>query len=203
MKIVATCGAFLLLLFSSHYVCGQVLTEDTSTREPFFKASKFNSKGFVAAEGTVTQALKTKAAMNTAFSLNWVINHKFVVTADYYILSTPVNIKNLVEPGFDSTISLFHQFAGLGFGYIVFDNKLFSFQPDLVGGWGMAKFTFNKTTYRSNFGDIIPALYGIYNASKIVRLGVVINYRAAIGASLNGLKSSDISGMGGGIFIRV
>jgi hypothetical protein len=143
--------------------------------------------------------------MNTAFSLNWVVNHKFVVTAMYYAQSTPTNVQSIVEPDSSSgtSIRLIHQFAGLGFGYILFSNKRFSFQPELIGGWGGAKFTTSGVTFRRDFAEVIPAVYGIYNACSIVRIGIGLNYRAAIGASLNGLKSADLSGVSGLVFIRV
>jgi hypothetical protein len=121
----------------------------------------------------------------------------------YYALSTATNIQHIVEPDSSSNIRLIHQFAGLGFGYILFDNKLFSFQPELMAGWGDAEYMSANTTYHSNFGEVVPAVYGIYNATRFFRLGIGLNYRAAIGASLNGLKSADISGISGLVFIRV
>jgi hypothetical protein len=202
-KLIKYC-IFILLVAVCSKTFGQILPEDTATNEPFFKATRFNSKCFVAAEGMGTQILKTQGAMNTGFSLNWVINHRFVISASYYALSTPVNVQHVVEPdSLNANIRLKHQFAGLGFGYIAFDKKLFSFQPQLSAGWGNAQFTNGSITYKSNFGEIIPAVYGIYNATKFFRLGVGLNYRAAIGASLNGLKSADISGISGLVFIRI
>lgn len=203
MSIVKKYGIFFLLLAFSSKAFSQVLIEDTTTREPFFKATRFNSKFYVGAEGMGTQILKTQGAMITGFSLNWVINHRFVVTAMYQALSTPTNIQSIVEPGNLPSVRLIHQFGGLGLGYILFDKKLFSFQPELMSGWGGAQYTVSNVTYRSNFGEIIPVVYGIYNATKFFRLGIGLNYRAAVGASLNGLKSADISGISGLVFIRV
>jgi hypothetical protein len=203
VRIFTKYGLLLLIIALTSRAFGQIVTEDTTTNEPFFKATKFNSKCFVAIEGMGTQILKTSGAMNTGFSLNWVVNHKFVVTAMYYALSTPTNVQHIVEPNSSSSIRLIHQFAGLGFGYIFYNNKRFSLQPELVAGWGGAKFTSSGISYRSDFGEIIPTVYGIYNATKFFRLGIGLNYRLAIGASLNGLKSADISGVSGLVFIRV
>lgn len=203
MKVLLKSSVAILLLALAPRLFGQVLLEDTTTNEPFFKATRFNSKCYVGAEGMGTQILKTQGAMLTGFNLNWVINHRFVVTAAYYGLSTLVNVQHIVEPDSTSSIRLTHQFAGLGFGYIVFDNKLFSLQPELMGGWADAKYTAGNTNYTGNFGEVIPTVYGIYNATKFLRLGIGLNYRAAIGASLNGIKSADISGISGLVFIRV
>lgn len=193
----------LLLLFLGYSGKAQVFTEDTTTRAPFFAAKKFDSKCFVGIEAVPTQILKNKAAMNTGLSLNWVINHRFVVSAKYYVLTTPVNIAGSLEPVRTDTVNLFHQSAALAFGYIFFDKKRFSLHPELTVGWGMAKYTLLAKTSRSDFAVIIPAVYGVYNASRYFRLGLGLNYRATAGVSLNGLKSSDLSGVSGVVFIRV
>lgn len=195
-------GFFLLLLIGTYSLQAQVMVEDTSTNKPFFSAQKFDSKCYVGIEATATQILKKKAGMNLGLSLNWVINHKYVVSAKYHVLTTPVNIKSIVAPSRTDSVLLQHHFAGLGFSYILFADKKFSFQPELTVGWAVAKYTIGKT-YRKDFGVIIPAAYGVYNASKYFRLGAGLNYRITAGGALNGLKDADLSGMGGVIFIRV
>ncbi len=193
---------FLLLLLGAAYLAqAQVIKEDTTTSAPFFAAKKFDSKCYVGFEGTATQILKTKAAMNLGMSLNWVVNHKYVVSAKYYILTTPVNVQPKVAIDRTDTILLKHQSAGLAFSYILFHNKKFSFQPELYAGWGMLKYEYGGGTWVRHFGVIIPAVYGTYNATKHFRFGVGLNYRIAAGANL--LSTADMSGVGGVVFIRV
>ena len=120
VKYYGLCCLFLSSFFSGH---SQIVDQDSSTREPFFKAKHFNSKCYVGIEGGASQMLKTKAGMISTFSLNWVINHKFVVSAKYYGLTTPLNVQKIVAPDRSDTINLTHQFAGLAFSYILFDNK--------------------------------------------------------------------------------
>ena len=192
----------LLLLWASYFASAQLIIEDTATREPFFKAKKFDSKCYVGIEAVPTQILKTKAAMNLGFSLNWVVNHKFVVSAKYHVLTTPVNIKPLVAPdAVADSIPMQHHFAGLGFSCIVFHNKKFSLQPELAAGWGSV--TYHQKKVRKDFAVVIPAFYGVYNATKYFRFGVGLNYRATIGGSLNGLQDAHLSGVGGVVFMRV
>jgi hypothetical protein len=126
-----------------------------------------------------------------------------VVSAKYYLLSTPLNIQKTVDPDVPGTFNLKHQSAGLGFSYILFSGKRFSFQPELTAGWGMIKYSDSTGAHRKDFAEIIPAVYGIYNATKNFRFGIGLNYRITAGASLNGLKDADISGIGGLVFIRV
>ena len=198
---------YFLLPFTLSLIClvytvqAQIITEDTSSNKPFFEAKKFNSNAYVGFDATVTQIIKNKAAMNLGLSLNWVINHKYVVSAKYHGLTTPVNIQAKVEPNSGDSILLKHHFAGLGFSYILFSNKLFSFQPELTAGWGSITYTDKK--YRKDFAVIIPAVYGVYNATKYFRLGIGLNYRITAGGSLNGLKDSDLSGIGGLVFFRI
>ncbi len=194
----------LLLLCSCYLGKAQIFIEDTSHHAPFFAAKKFDSKCYVGFEGTATQILKTKAAMNLGLSLNWVVNHKFVVSAKYHVLTTPVNIQPRVAPdNSGDTIRPIMHYAGLGFSYILFSNKKISFQPELSAGWGAVKYSYKNQNYRKDFAVIMPAVYGVYNATKHFRFGLGLNYRLAIGGSLNGLKDADLSGVGGVMFIRV
>lgn len=194
----------LLALCCSGLMYAQVMTEDTSTHEAFFAAKKFDSKCYVGFEGTATQILKTKAAMNLGLSLNWVINHKFVVSAKYQVLTTPVNIQTIVAPDHNSdTIRPTQHFAGLAFSYVLFAAKKFSLQPELAVGWGAVKYTLQTKTYHKDYAVILPAVYGVYNASKHFRFGLGLNYRLTAGGALNGLKDSHLSGVGGMVFIRV
>ena len=197
-------GFFLLLLSVYSFTNAQVITEDTTHNQPFFAAKKFDSKCYVGFEGTATQILKKKAAMNLGLNLNWVINHRFVVSAKYHVLTTPVNIQSKVAPNnFGDSIQLTHHFAGLAFSYILFEKKKFSFQPELSVGWGVAKYSFQSKIYRKDFAVLIPAVYGVYNATKYFRFGLGLNYRLTAGGKLNGLTDADLSGVGGVVFIRV
>jgi hypothetical protein len=179
------------------------MKEDTTTNRPFFAAKKFDSKCYVGIEAIPTQILKKRFALNLGFSLNWVINHKFVVSAKYHVLTTPVNITGTIDPTSTDTVHLVHHFAGLAFSYLIFHDRKFSLQPELAVGWGGIKYVHNGGTFRKDFAVIIPAFDAVYNASKHFRIGIGLNYRITAGASFNGLKDADLSGIGGLVFIRV
>lgn len=182
----------------------QVIEEDTTQNRPFFEAKKFNSKAFVGFEAQVTQILKTKVGMNAGLNINWVINHKYVVSAKYHTLTTGNEITNTIAPGYTKPIKLSHHFAGLAFSYILFADKKFSFQPELAAGWASMKYEYPaKTFMRHDYGAIIPAVYGVYNATKYFRFGVGLNYRAVIGTKYNGITPADLSGLAGVVFLRV
>lgn len=140
--------------------------------------------------------------MNLGLSLNWVINHKYVVSAKYHTLTTNNDLREIVAPSLNSPIYFNHHFAGLGFSYIMFSDKRFSFQPELSAGWASIKFNFAGIK-RHDYGAIIPAVYGVWNATKIFRLGLGLNYRAVIGSKYNNIKSSDLNGVSGVFFIRL
>lgn len=195
----------MVLIISAPRLMAQVMEEDTTTNQPFFKASKFNSKCYVALEGAATQILKHHAGMTTGISLNWVINHKYVVSAKYYVLGSPVNVQSIVASDKPTTtINLFHQYAGLAFSYVAFSDKKFSLQPEISAGWGMVKYNADSTVHgRKDFAEIIPAIYGTYNVTKYFRFGVGLNYRATIGAKVHGLNDADVSGVSGIIFIKI
>jgi hypothetical protein len=192
-----------LLVSAFNEANAQVLKEDTTTNQPFFAAKNFDSKCYVGFEAIPTQILKTKAAMNLGFSLNWVINHKFVLSAKYHGLTTPVNIVGNIEPVLTDTVHLVHHFAGLAFSYIILHNKKFSLQPELAAGWGGIKYVRDEQTFRKDFAVIIPAFYGVYNATKHFRFGFGLNYRLTVGGKFNGLTDADLSGIGGVVFLRV
>lgn len=199
-------GLFVVVLSFCIFslVHAQVMTEDTTINEPFFKASKFKSNGYVGFEMQPTQILKTKAAMLVSFNLNWVINHKFVVIVKYHTLSSRTNIRSIVLPGSDGNTWLVHHFAGLGFGYIFFNEKKFSLQPELAAGWSSAKYMVSSAvSKRNDYGTLIPAVYGIYNAHKNFRVGVGLNYRAVFGKNFDNITTTHLSGVAGVVFIRV
>lgn len=198
--------AFIAFLFLSFSASAQLLTEDTTTAEPFFHAKKFNSACYVGVDAEVTQVFKTQAGMNIGLNLNWVVNHRFVVSAKYHTLSSREDIQPIVEPFFSKPVYLTHHFAGLAFSYILFDKKKFSFQPEICAGWASAKFEWPQGSaiyQRQDWAAVIPAVYGIYNATKYFRLGAGLNYRAVLGPQFFGLRAMDLSGLSGVVFFRV
>jgi len=194
----------LLLAFAGIGASAQIMDEDTTTNQPFFKATKFNSKCYVGLDGSAVQILKIKAGGYFGANLNWVINHKFVVSAVYEELGSPTQIQKIVTPQeSNDTIRLVHRYVGLGFSYIVFYNKLFSLQPGLSAGMGHIQYNYNNENYHQNFAEILPSVSATYNCTKYFRVGLGLNYRIAAAVNLNGLKSGDISGVGGVVFIKV
>ncbi|MCW5908046.1 MAG: hypothetical protein KIS94_09325 [Chitinophagales bacterium] len=191
------------LLFAINTVFAQVMVEDTTENEPFLKAAKFKSSGYTGFEMQPTQILKSKAGMIVGFNLNWVINHRFVVSAKYHTLSSQTNIRPVMSPGSDGKTLLIHHFAGAAFSYIFFQNKKFSLQPELAAGWCSAKFEYPaNSTNRNDYGAIIPAVYGVFNAHKNFRVGAGVNYRAVLGKNYFNITPAHLSGVAGVIFIR-
>lgn len=205
MKIKTRILLFFFLLLTGSLLRAQVMIEDTTKAEPFLKAKKFHSRGYVGAEGNFSQLLVNKVGFNLGFSLNWVVNHRYVVSAKYHTITSQNNIQSYVEPSLPSTeIPLIHHYAGLGFSYILFHKKKFSLQPEISGGWALSRYSVDTLhRARSDYGMIIPALYGTYNASPYFQFGIGVRYNAAIGCKLGDLKSKEMSGVGGLIFIRI
>ncbi|MBX2901906.1 MAG: hypothetical protein KF872_00010 [Chitinophagales bacterium] len=178
-------------------------TAQSDTTAPFFKSKKFESTAYVQAGVAATHMFKSAAA-TTHFSLHWVVNRKFVVGAHYHLLSSRNDIKKLTYPEYTAPIYATHHFAGLSFGYVFFNDKKFSLQPELAAGWANIKFTrFDTVTIKRNYGGIIPAVYGTWNATKILRIGIGINYRLIVGEKFKDINVGSLSGVGGLFFIRL
>lgn len=204
MKLVAKYAVLWLLVFAGLSALAQQMPEDTTTNQPFFKANKLSSRCYVGFDASAVQILKTRVGGNFGANLNWVINHKYVVSAIYDGLTTQNQIQKIVTPSDPSTPNyLTHRYVGLGFSYILFDKKLFSLQPGLSAGWGHIQYTYGNVTYNKEFAGIVPEVSATYNCTKYFRVGLGLNYRVAVGTKLNGLTSADISGVGGIIFIKV
>lgn len=203
MKLTHRLFLAFSLLAISFAARAQVIVEDTARQQAFFKSRKFTSNCYVGFEAQPGQILTKKAAMLVGFNLNWVVNHKYVVSAKYHTLTTQNDVRELVEPGSLAKISLIHHYAGLGFSYILFHDKRFSFQPELSAGWASAKFNYAGADRRHDYGAIIPAVYGIWNATKLFRVGVGLNYRAVIGSKFYGINSMQLGGVSGVVFMRV
>lgn len=140
--------------------------------------------------------------MILGFNLNWVINHKFVVSAKYHTLTTTNDLRPIVAQSLNSPIYFNHHYAGLGFSYILFHDKKFSLQPELSAGWASVKFNFDGKN-RHDYGAIIPAVYGTWNATKLFRIGVGLNYRAVVGTKYYNINSMQLGGVSGVVFMRV
>ena len=195
-------GVILTALFSIGL--SQKMQEDTTKNQPFFQAKKFNSRAYVGFEAMPAQILKTKAAMLLGFHLGWIVNYKYVVSAKYHTITTPTDIHQIVAPYYNSPRNLIHHFAGLSFSYILFHNKKFSFQPELAVGWCTAKFEYpDDVKQRNDYAMFIPSVNGTWNASKLIRIGVGVNYRVAIGKKFYSFKSSELNGLSGIVFFRV
>lgn len=204
MKFFAPYTVLLLLAFTGLSTSAQQLNEDTTTNQPFFKASKFSSKCYVGIDASVVQVLKNKVGQNFGVNLNWVINHKFVIMAVYDGLASQTQIQNIVNAADPADhINLTHRYVGVGFSYILFNNKLFSLQPEVTDGWGHIQYGYNSKTYHKDYYEIVPAISATYNCTKYFRVGLGLNYRVAAGAKLGDIKDADISGVGGVIFIKV
>lgn len=198
---------FWLLLFGlllGQTVAAQLMEEDTARQAPLFAAQKFSSRCFVGFDTRAGQILKNQAASQVAFSLNWVVNHRYVVTAKYHTLGSQKDISNIVVPYSTESIPLIHHYAGLGFGYLFFHDKRFSLHPELTMGWAAIKFKHPAEEFqRKNYAMIVPAVYGVWNATHLFRLGLGLDYQAAFGQRFFSFKSSYLNGVGGVVFIRV
>jgi hypothetical protein len=194
--LILSCSLFPL--FGLH-----AQTDSTDTPEPFFKSKKFESTAYVQAGVAATQMFNMAAA-TSHFSLHWVINKKFVVGAHYHLLSSRNDIKKLTYPESTQNIYAIHHFAGLSFGYIFFSDKKFSLQPEIAAGWANIKYTqFDTIITKRNYGGIIPAVYGTWNATKILRIGIGVNYRLIVGERFKDLTIGNLSGIGGLVFLRL
>lgn len=205
MKATRFAAIFFLMLFFSQASLAQLMEEDTSTASPFFAAKKFSSRCYAGAEAIGGQLLKNKGAMLTGLSLNWVLNHKYVVSAKYHVLSSRQNIAYITNPdNVNAEHYLVHHFAGAAFGYILFHHKPVSFHPELAVGWASAKYeNAAQKTFRNDYAMLIPALQGVWNATKIFRVGVGVNYRVAFGKEFQNFKSSQLNGVSGVVFLRL
>lgn len=196
-KIGLILSVFQLLFFASS------AQEQGDTLEPFFKSKKFESTAYVQAGVAATQMFGSIAA-TSHFSLHWVINGKFVVGGHYHLLSSRNDIALLTYPDYNKKIYAAHNFAGVSFGYIFFHDKKFSLQPEIAAGWANIKLTrFDTVTVKRNYGGIIPAVYGTWNATKILRIGIGLNYRIIVGERFKDLTNGKLSGVGGMVFIRL
>lgn len=180
------------------------MEEDTSRQAPLFQAQKLSSRCFVGFDTRAGQILNNKAASQVAFSLNWVVNHRFVVTAKYHTLGSKKDIRSIVVPYSAKAIPLIHHYAGLGFGYLFFHHKRFSLHPELSMGWAAIKFEHPADEFqRKDYAMLIPAVYGIWNATPHFRLGLGLDYQAAFGPRFFTFKSNYLNGVGGVVFLRV
>lgn len=178
--------------------------QDT-THVPFFKADCFESDAYFEFQAVVSQYAKSAAGF-TGFGLHWVVNHKFVVGAQGFLLASGESLDKfytIADTVSDPPLSKFYS-AGLSFGYVLFPQKKFSFHPELYAGWGMFKYQPEGAPELSrHLGVLWPKVQGTWNAHKHFRLGVGLGYRAVVGKNIDLLKSTQLGGVTGQVFLRV
>jgi len=193
-------GLLILLLTSS----ADLRSQDTA-HVPFFAAGCFESDGYAEFQAVISQLGKSPAGF-TGMGVYWVVNHRFVSGLSGFMLASsegidqyyPVN-DTVSDPPSSRIWS-----AGLSFGYQFFHDKKFSLQPDLYAGWGWFRFTpYGGNELSRHFGVLWPRVNATWNAHKNFRLGLGIGYRAAVGQGIGAVKSTDLGGVTGQIFIRI
>jgi hypothetical protein len=198
IKVVVWSLFFFCSLFSQY----NSFAQGDSICEPS-KIKKIQITGYLQAGIAATQMFGSAAA-TSHFSLHGVINNKYVLGLNYHLLSSVNDINKLTYPDSPENIFAIHQFAGAGFGYIFFHEKKFSLHPEMAAGWANIQYTrFDTVTVKRNYGAVMPAIYGTWNAGKIVRLGIGIHYRVLIGERFKDLTVNNLSGVAGLFFIRL
>lgn len=190
-----------LLVFQA---VAQVIEYDTTSREPFFKARHFNSSAHATFEGGVSHMFSNKVVMITGAGLSWVVNKKYVTTARFHTLTSQVDIQPIATPHVEKPLYLQHYYAGLSFGYIFFADKIATLQPEIGAGWACARFEYpEKLFQRQDYAAILPGALTTFNLSRFVRLGLGVHYRAVFGSKFFDLKSHQLNGVNGSVFLKV
>lgn len=168
-----------------------------------FYAKKFDSKAFVELGSNFIQ-INDGAGTNIDFSLNWVVNNKYYVGAAYSQLASLEERFVAFESGESDTLRFNQQTMGLRLGYILFhDHKIVSFSPDLTVGWANFKFPDTKDFPVHHYAFLTPALKAVFNVSNYFRVGAALHYRVNVGLDEPYIQTKDLSGVGGGIFMRI
>ena len=152
----------------------------------------------------VTQIMKSNTGMIAAFSGCWTVNRKYYLGAQYEKVTTSIDIQSLLEKNPHVAVNLNYIMAGLKFGYILFPDKIVSFNPDLSMNWAQAKYAYPAANiYHWNFFMMEPSVNMSINPVPYFSVGAGLAYRLNLGLNLNGVHSSDLNGLNGLVFIRV
>ena len=185
-----------------------LLAQDTTS---FFN---FDNSVFVELGSNFIQ-INNNAGLNIDFSVNWLIKQKMYLGLAYTQIASFEERTILVPNNEDipelteNDIAFNQQSLGLRFGYIFFeDHKLISFSPDLTVGWANFKFPSldneqQKLYPTQHYAAITPALKVVFNVSDYFRIGAAVQYRGFIGLDESYVNGGDLSGIGGGIFLRI
>ena len=193
----------LLFYLIGHLFFTQAQPVSQVEKQSFFHSSKFHSACFVQFEGQFSAMLKQPSAI-MGVNLNWLINHKIYIGGKYQVQSLPLYVEKYVFSTDFSRIPLKHQSASLNIGYIFFDDKTFSLNPELSAGWSQIVYDVNfGKTIRKNYGLAILGINGIWNAHKNVRVGAGVGGRMLLGSRIDDLKAIQMSGLFGQLFLRV
>lgn len=198
------CKITIIFLLIAALTKSQIITEAPDSVDKLFSFKKIKSAAYVQFDASVAMVAK-KAAMFTGVNLGWILQNKFVVNVfRWEMLTTRHDTTGMLSGDYTKGKFLRYSYMGWGFGYIFFNNKKFSLHPEINGGINLYPIYPNgrRKTYAVGYGTIIPSIQAVFNAHKNFRLGIFINYRQVIGASKIGIPDKNLSGPGGGIFLR-
>ncbi|MEZ4979339.1 MAG: hypothetical protein R2772_08570 [Chitinophagales bacterium] len=199
----------LILSLSSTYA----FTQGDTTK--LFYAKKFHSAAFVELASNIIQT-NHSSGMNVDFSANWLVQHQYYLGASFAQLASFEKFSSTeIGNNRKTETKLNFQSFGLRFGYILFpDKKVFSLSPDLSLRWARIKVETKEEEHILHGANIVPALKGVFNVSSYFRIGLQLQYNVFVFKKLDTsqnpealystqLQAKDLSGIGGGIFLRI
>lgn len=135
----------------------------------------------------------------------WIIDHTFVIGGGGYGLSSDVQA-DWYNTGAEEPFYLNFGYGGLMLGYINNSDNLVHYEVTGILGGGGASYRIKNDYNSNNDGDGLfvaePAVNLVLNVTPFFRIAAGASYRYVTGVNLEGLTSSDLSGVSGQIQLK-
>ena len=136
----------------------------------------------------------------------WIVNHKYAFGLGGYglISSVPAPLETRLEYN-SPKLKMEYNYGGFEFVYIIKSDELIHYTLYSLTGLGNIELYSPKNINQNNdtFFVFEPAINVIMNVHSAIRIGVGVSYRLLSGIDTYGIDSSDISGFGGTITVKL
>ena len=125
----------------------------------------------------------------------WIINHTFAIGGGGYNLTTKIDMDRTSESGKDLFLGI--NYGGVELEYIHNSDDVFHWTIHTTIGGGTVSMVEENTrneVFSDGFYVIEPTIHMDINIAKWFRIGVGVSYFAPIGAQLEDITSSELSG---------
>ncbi|MFC1538484.1 hypothetical protein ACFL6H_03595 [Candidatus Latescibacterota bacterium] len=200
MRLTKKLFILLVLFIQIFFVHGSVYAQEETLFESDVESGYFAGPVFKITE------VNNRTSYMIGGRGGWIVNRKYTFGLGAYGLISAVGAPAETRIEYNSPkLKMEYNYGGFEFVYIINSDNLIHYNLYSLFGLGSIELysTKNINQHNDSFFVFEPAINVIVNVNPMIRIGMGISYRILSGIDTYGIESSDISGIGGTITIKL